>query len=72
MKQGFLWYDNDPKKDMASKVSEAISRYAVKFGAEPAVCYVNPIHAGKLTESRVKVLGSDVIQPNHVWIEIEK
>lgn len=72
MKQGFLWFDNDLKKEMASKVAEAIQRYKSKFGTDPHVCYVNPAEAGKSYPGQVKVLGSQAVLPNHIWIEIEE
>lgn len=39
---GLLWYDNDPKKDLAQKVVEAAASYQAKFFLKPNRCYVNP------------------------------
>lgn len=42
MKEGLLWYDDDPGRDLAEKVARAVLRYQQKFGAMPTVCYVHP------------------------------
>ena len=42
MKEGLLWYDDDPQCDLAEKVSRAAKRYRHKFGMSPDVCYVHP------------------------------
>ena len=42
MSEGLLWYDDDPKCDLADKVIRAAQRYEHKFGMAPNVCYVHP------------------------------
>ena len=41
MKEGLLWYDNDPKRSLSVKVDQAVTRYRAKFGRKPTVCYLN-------------------------------
>ena len=42
MKMGLLWYDDDPRRDLAEKIGRAARRYRQKFGTSPDVCYVHP------------------------------
>jgi hypothetical protein len=42
MREGLLWFDADPKRDLAEKVAQAADRYREKFGRRPNLCYVNP------------------------------
>jgi hypothetical protein len=42
MQEGLLWFDADPKRDLAEKVRSAADRYRFKFGRWPNLCYVNP------------------------------
>jgi hypothetical protein len=41
VKEGLLWYDNDPKRSLAMKVDQAVTRYRAKFGRKPTVCWLN-------------------------------
>ena len=41
MKEGLLWYDNDPKRSLSVKVDQAVTRYRARFGHKPTVCYLN-------------------------------
>jgi hypothetical protein len=42
MKEGLLWYDGEPGRDLAERVARAARRYRQKFGAAANVCYVHP------------------------------
>jgi len=46
MKEGLLWYDDNPGRDLAEKIGRAARRYRQKFGASPDVCYVHPSALG--------------------------
>ena len=35
---GMLWYDNDPKADLASKITRAAEYYHKKYGQLPDLC----------------------------------
>jgi hypothetical protein len=74
MKQGWLWYDNDPKKPLDEKLTEAALRYKQKFGIEPTVCYVNPAHLDSKGSSKgkVKLISASTVMPNYFWLEIDK
>ena len=42
MREGLLWYDDDPARDLTEKIGRAARRYRQKFGTSPDVCYVHP------------------------------
>jgi hypothetical protein len=42
MKEGLMWFDNDPRRSLVEKVGRAAERYSSKFGRSPDTCYVNP------------------------------
>jgi hypothetical protein len=42
MKEGLLWYDGDPGRDLSEKIERAARRYRQKYGAPPNICYVHP------------------------------
>lgn len=73
MKQGWLWYDNDPKKPLEEKLIEAALRYKQKSGTEPTVCYVNPadLDSKETSKGKVKLVGASAISPNYLWLEID-
>jgi len=41
MREGLLWYDDNPGRDLAEKIAPAVRRYRRKFGTAPNVCYVH-------------------------------
>ena len=42
MKVGMLWFDNDVKADLNTKVERASSYYQKKYGRSPTLCFVHP------------------------------
>jgi hypothetical protein len=74
MNMGMMWFDNDPKKTLTTKIVEAATHYKDKYGIIPDACMVNPgmlsepeFHVGRVT---VKPLRS--ILPGHLWIGVEE
>jgi hypothetical protein len=75
MQEGLLWFDADPKRDLAEKITRAADRYRYKFGQRPNVCYVNPITlnggSAKLAEyNGVRLVPSPNVLKNHFWIGV--
>ncbi len=70
MISGMLWFDNDPKTALASKIDRAAQYYKNKYGLTAEVCYLNPKTKGEaeveLPDVEVKV--SETILPFHFWI----
>ena len=70
MREGLLWYDDDPRRRLEDKVRDAAARYQQRFGIAPNVCYVN---AQVLETAEVRVAGISLrrmaaVQPNYFWI----
>ena len=76
MKEGLLWYDDDPKRDFAEKVAQAARRYRKRFGVSPTVCYVHP--SAMSGDSTGQEVGKLHIAPlstvllHHFWIGVEE
>lgn len=70
MREGLLWFDDDPRRRLEEKIEQAAARYRQKFGALPDVCYVNDKAIDK-TEVRVggvNVLPMHTVRPDYFWI----
>lgn len=72
MDRGLLWYDDDPRLDLAEKVQKAVRRYRKKFGAAPDACYVHPSALngnGKMKEvGGVRVMVLPSVLRHHFWL----
>jgi hypothetical protein len=73
---GLLWFDNDPARTIAAKVTDAAQRFVEKFGLTPSVCYVNRRAVESETvisfgEGEIKVAPVPNILVNHFWVGIE-
>jgi hypothetical protein len=42
MNIGMLWFDNDPKAGLTTKVERAAVYYLNKYGKSPNLCFVHP------------------------------
>lgn len=76
MREGLLWYDDDPTRDLAGKVSRAAQRYKHKFGMAPNVCYVHPSVMGEGGQAQavngVRVDSLMNVLRNHYWLGQEE
>ena len=74
MKTGMLWYDNDPKSNLETKVTRAGSYYLNKYGRRPNLAYVHPsMLAEKLQQAGgVEIRATRQVLPNHIWIGISE
>ena len=83
MKEGLLWFDDDPRRLIEEKVQQAAARYRQKFGSAPDVCYVNAqtlapalrsgasagvIDRDEIRVGDMRVLPAASVRPNHFWI----
>jgi hypothetical protein len=76
MKEGLLWYDDNPGRDLAEKIRPAARRYRQKFGTAPEVCYVHPSTLGgngKVQQvGRVRVSSKPSVLRHHFWLGREE
>jgi hypothetical protein len=73
VKQGLLWFDNDPKRTLQEKVTLAAERYFQKFGQRANTCYVNPSMfpgQGGLQANGVRVVPAHYVLLHHLWVGV--
>lgn len=76
MKTGLLWFDANPKRDLAEKITRAAKRYRQKHGIAPNTCYV---HHSALSDNdktakirQIQVVISQSALQHHFWIGQEE
>ncbi len=76
MQMGLLWFDNDPRKILTTKIEDAARRYREKFGAPPDTCYVNQAALaggqGVVGAPGLRLVPAANILPHHFWIGVEE
>jgi len=81
MKEGLLWYDDNPGRDLAEKIKRAARRYHQKFGSAPDICYVHPStlnSQGKGGNGKSRTVGGVRVAPltsvlrHHFWVGREE
>jgi hypothetical protein len=74
MQEGLLWFDANPKRDLAEKICRAADRYHLKFGRRPNLCYVNPANliTGSTEINGVRLVPADNVLKHHYWIGEEE
>jgi hypothetical protein len=72
MKTGMLWFDNDPKTDLPTKISRAAAYYQKKYGEMPDVCFVHPTMVGgaPLKSQGIEVHPTRQVLPYHLWLGV--
>ncbi len=80
MNIGMLWFDNDTKSDLTTKIERAAIYYQNKYGKHPNLCFVHPSMAITLANSKdeipvlkageIEVRTTRTVLPNHIWIGI--
>lgn len=79
-----LWFDNDKKASIPSKVEKAARYYQRKYGVNPDLCYVHPKTVQgengrngrgrkssgqeQITIGKILVLINEKVLPDHFWI----
>ncbi|MCI0520538.1 MAG: hypothetical protein L0Z70_09820 [Chloroflexi bacterium] len=76
MNIGMLWFDNDPKTALPTKVERAADYYRKKYGAAPNLCFVHPSmmkeSAGlPAINGRIELRASGSVRPNQFWIGVD-
>lgn len=75
MKTGMLWFDNDPKADLPTKITRAAAYYQRKYGIQPDLCFVHPTMLGGTmlrSQDRIEVRPNRAVLPNHLWIGVHE
>ncbi len=78
---GMLWFDNDPKTDIAAKIQRAAAYYRQKYGQTPDICFIHPtmLPAGNGASAlprdkfpNVELRTSKSVRPHYFWIGIRE
>jgi hypothetical protein len=74
MNVGMLWFDNDAKANLESKIARAAGYYEKKYGLSPDLCFVHPSMLAngvmRTRAGKIEVRGNRSVLPNHFWIGI--
>jgi len=73
MNIGMLWFDNDPKADLKTKLERAILYYHNKYGQSPNLCFVHPsmVNGSHSNSLNIQVKTNRSVLPNHFWIGVQ-
>jgi hypothetical protein len=81
MNIGMLWFDNDPKAEIDTKIERAANYYQHKYGKAPNICFIHPsmlpnapiAEAGaRLHSGEIEIRSSGTVQPNHFWLGMKE
>jgi hypothetical protein len=74
MERGMLWFDNNPKTDIKTKVQLAADYYQKKFGRFPDLCFVHPSELSRetVTENKITIRPYRPVLPGHLWIGLSE
>jgi hypothetical protein len=69
---GMLWFDNDPRLDLSTKITRAASYYHQKYGQAPDLCYVHPSMLGDKRQVMpgIEIKSRRQVLPNHLWLGV--
>ena len=74
MREGLLWFDNDPKHNLVHKVGQAAARYQARFGRRPTLCYLSESDFTAETDEviGIRLRPATYVRPHHLWIGVEQ
>lgn len=74
MKEGLLWFDNDPQRQMADKINRAATRYQIRFGRRPTTCYISSADFDGQTDEigGIRLKPASDVRRHHFWIGEEQ
>lgn len=79
MNIGMLWFDNDPKAGLETKLARAVQYYKNKYGSSPNLCFVHPsmlengasaLPVSAPPRAGVELRPSRSVLPHHFWLGI--
>ncbi len=70
MKQGLLWFDDDPRIQLEEKVQRAASHYEAKHGRSPNLCFVHSTALGDNGNGKVRTVPDGPVRCKAGEVEI--
>ena len=72
MQIGLMWYDDDPRKSLETKMEQAAARFHEKYGRAPNACYVSlALAASEKKHSGMRIVAARSIRPNYLWVGVD-
>ena len=74
MNIGMLWFDNDTKSDLKTKVYRAADYYHRKYGKAPNLCFVHPSMVSNIAwqPNGIELRTTRSVLPNHFWLGVQQ
>ena len=76
MNTGMLWFDNDKRRPLATKIACAAAYYKEKYGQAPTLCFVHPTMLAKTSPEvqnrAIAICPDPQTRPHHLWIGVHK
>ncbi len=72
MESGMLWFDNEPRLDLLTKIQKAANYYKNKYGEEANQCFIHPsMLPEEQPDTRPITLHlNNTVLPHHFWIGV--
>jgi hypothetical protein len=68
---GLFWFDDTPGRTLEEKIKQAASRYQIKYGQPPTLCFVHPSALGDVESvGGIEVNGLKTVLPSHLWLGV--
>jgi hypothetical protein len=74
MKEGLLWYDNDPQRKLTEKVKQAAQCYQSRLRRKPTVCYINAAEFDTEVDqiNGIHLRPATNVLPHHFFVGVEQ
>ncbi len=87
MNIGMMWFNDNPKIPLATKVLEAAEYYETKYGRNPDLCLVSPAMYEQIHKEPAKGQSDELVEgqhgkiiiralrsilPGHLWIGVDE
>jgi hypothetical protein len=69
---GMLWFDNDPKADLKTKVQRATEYYQKKYGKPANLVFINPSQLEDVKVPGVEIRVNRSVLPSHFWVGVNQ
>lgn len=68
---GLFWFDDTPGRTLEEKIKQAATRYQIKYGQPPTLCFVHPSALGDVESvGGIEVNGLKTVLPSHLWLGV--
>jgi hypothetical protein len=78
VKEGMLWFDNNPHTALMEKVLRAAEYYKTKYDHVPNLCFVHPSmlkgHSNQVEglPGNISIQSNRFVLPGHLWIGVQE